>query len=48
MGNSNKEFLNSLASVLNDLRQDYFQEDKHSASRVGNSPEGSQRQGRAG
>lgn len=43
MGNSNKEFLHSLQSVLHDLRNDYFQDDKHAGTRVGDSPDNSQR-----
>lgn len=37
MGNSNKEFLDGLNSVLNDLRKDYFLDDKNKAARVGSS-----------
>lgn len=46
MGNSNREFLASLQSVLTDLRNDFFQDKKHSPTKVGNSPHESNRHAR--
>lgn len=45
MGNSNKEFLDSLNAVLTDLRSDYFQDDKNKAAKVGNGRDHTEEEG---